>query len=128
MYDPESLLDQGEGQYFNNHVITTVLLSEADVWKLIKFVIPKVTAEWEDLAFCMTYKLHEVNVFKKGSHGDVQESCKNFLKNWLSTSHGPVPKTYKTLLSHIKQVETLSGVSDKIEEELITGTSSYIAS
>ena len=91
------------------------------MWKLIKIIIPKVTAEWEDLAFCMMYEVEEVNSFKKGSNGDPEQCCRKLFENWLATSHAPVPKTYTTLLNHIKQVEKLTAASEKIEKELIKG-------
>ena len=90
------------------------------MWKLIKIVIPKVMAEWRNLAFCMTYDIGEVNAFSKDSQ-DVQECCGKLFENWLSTSHRPVPKTYKTLLNHIKEVDKLSGAYEEIEKELIKG-------
>jgi len=106
------------------HVIV-VSLSEADMWKLKKFVIPKVMAEWKDLAYCMRYELEEVEAFRKGSK-DLQECCENLLADWLTTSHDPKPKTYKRLLKYIKKIDKLTAVSKTIEKNLIKGKSNKI--
>ena len=90
------------------------------MWKLIKIVIPKVMGEWRNLAFCMTYDIGEVNAIRKDSQ-DVEECCGKLFENWLSTSHHPAPKTYKTLLNHIKKVDKLSSAHKEIEKELIKG-------
>ena len=37
------------------------------------------------------------------------------------TSHGPEPKTYETLLTHIKKIKDLVNQSEEIEKELIEG-------
>ena len=97
------------------------------MWKLIKIVVPKVMAKWRMLAFCMKYKIHEVNAFERGSHGDLHKCCETFFENWLATDHGPTPKTYQTLLSHIKEVDNLTAVSEEIEKELIKGKLCYTA-
>ena len=90
------------------------------MWELIKVVIPKVKAKWDSLAFCMRYTPEEVSGFKKDSQ-DSDECCKNLFTNWISTGHGPYPKTYQTLLEHIKEIEDLKTASEKAEEELIKG-------
>ena len=122
--DHKALLTQGE-QSCASHVIGSycvMLLSDAEMWELIQFVIPKIKAEWKRLAFCMRYKPEDVNAFKKDSQ-DVQECCEKLFENWLTTSHGPVPKTYQTLLHHIKKIDKRAAVSEAIERELIEGIS-----
>ena len=90
------------------------------MWELTKIVVPKVMAEWESLAFCMRYRPEEVKAFKRDTQ-DVKERCKNLFDNWLTTAHGPKPKTYRTLLNCIKKINKLTSVSEVIEKELIKG-------
>ena len=90
------------------------------MWELIQIVIPKIKAEWEDLAYCMRYKPEDVEAFRKDSR-DLEECCKKLLKNWITTNHGPVPKTYQTLLNHVRKVSRLAVVSETIKKELIEG-------
>ena len=90
------------------------------MWELTEIVIPKIKAEWESLAYCMRYTTQEVKGFKKDSQ-DSSECCKNLLDNWISTGHGPKPKTYQTLLKHIKKINNLTAASEAVEKELIEG-------
>ena len=88
------------------------------MFELTQIVIPKIKAEWESLAYCMRYTPEEVNNFRRDSQ-DSGECCKNLLANWISTSHGPNPKTYQTLLKHIKKNNKLIVASEAIAKELI---------
>ena len=99
-------------------IIVHTMLSEAKMWELIKIIIPKVEAEWEDLAYCMRYKPENVEAIKRES-SNLKEQCRKLFVDWLSSSNGPMPKTYLTLLSHIKKIKTFATTSKVIEKELI---------
>ena len=88
------------------------------MWKLIKIVIPKVKVYWKELAFCMKYSIETVEAFDRDGK-DLYESCLKLFIDWLNSSHGPTPKTYKTLLEHIKEVDNLTTASREIKMELI---------
>ena len=90
------------------------------MWELTEIVIPKIKAEWESLAYCMRYTPEEVDGFRKDSQ-DCGECCRNLFTNWISTGHGPYPKTYLTLLKHIKKINNLTAASEAVEKELIRG-------
>ena len=90
------------------------------MFELNEIVIPKIKAEWKQLANCMRYSTQEIKGFKKDSQ-DSGECCENLLDNWISTGHGPKPKTYKTLLKHIKKISNLATASKAVEKELIEG-------
>ena len=90
------------------------------MFELIEIVALKMMAEWESLAYCMRYTAAEVAAFKKDAK-DLKECCRNLFHNWLTTSHGPKPKTYQTLLKHIKKIKNLTAASEAIETELIEG-------
>ena len=90
------------------------------MWELTEIVIPKIKAEWEPLAYCMRYTTQEVKGFRKDSQ-DSGECCKNLLDNWISTGHGPKPKTYQTLLKYIKKINNLATASKAVEKELTEG-------
>ena len=88
------------------------------MWELINIVIPKIKAKWEDVAYCMRYKVHEVKAIATESH-DLKERCMKLFTNWLTTSHSPTPKTWQTLLDHLKRVDELTTAVVQIEKELI---------
>ena len=75
---------------------------------------------WETLAYCMRYEPSDVKGFRANSQ-DLQQSCTELFINWITTDHGPKPKTYQTLLNHIKKVKNLAAALDTITEELIQG-------
>ena len=95
-------------------------IAGAQMWELTEIVIPKIKAEWEILAYSMRFTPEEVNGFRKDSQ-DCGECCKNLLANWISTGHGPKPKSYQTLLKHIKKIDKLTTASVAVAEELIKG-------
>ena len=97
-----------------------ILLTAAQMHELTEIVIPKIMAEWEAVAFCMRYEPNDVEGFRADSQ-DLKQCCKKLFSNWIATDHGPKPKTYQTLLNHIKEVKDLAVVSDAIKEELIKG-------
>ena len=90
------------------------------MFELTEIVIPKIKPEWERLAYSMRYNTQEVKGFKKDSQ-DSAECCENLLDNWISTGHNPKPKTYQTLLKHIKKIDNLTAASEAVEEKLIEG-------
>ena len=100
-----------------------LLLSEPQMWELISIIIPKIKPQWESLAYCMRYNLQEVRGFKTN-----KDCCISLFDNWLSTSHGPKPKTYQTLLKHIKKIDELTAASEEIEKELVQGRANSMLS
>ena len=91
--------------------------------ELTEIVVPNVKANWDNLAYCMRYNTREVEAFRKDSQ-DLKECCMKLFTNWLETGHGPTPKTYQTLLNHIKEIEDLSTASEEIERNLVKGKTS----
>ena len=86
---------------------------------LIRMVIPKVSSEWEDLAYALQYKVPTVKCIRNDHSGDSKTCCRTLFEDWLSTDNGAKPKTWKTLLDKLREVEMLKSVTKKIEEELI---------
>ena len=102
-----------------------MILSDAKMWELIQFVIPKIKAHWKDLAYCMRYSPEEIEGFRKDSQ-DLKECCEKLFVNWLTTHHGPTPKTYQTLLGNIKKVVELKDDCKQIEEILIKSKNKWM--
>ena len=97
-----------------------VLLSEPSMWELIKIVTPKIKAKWKFLANVMGYDTEDIEGFDEGGR-NLKGNCINLFTNWLTTGHGPTPKTYYTLLKYIRKVDKLTAASEQIEKELIKG-------
>ena len=90
------------------------------MFELTEIVAPKMMAEWESLAYCMRYTPADVAAFSKDGK-NLKECCRNLFYNWVTTGHGPKPKTYQTLLEHIKKIGNLAVASGEIEKDLIEG-------
>ena len=84
---------------------------------LIEFVIPKIQAEWEDVAFALHYKIPTVESIKDKHQGVPKKCCKELLKDWLTTRNGKSPKTWSTLLDALRRLDDLTGVIHEIEED-----------
>ena len=90
------------------------------MYELTEIVIPKIMTEWETLAYCMRYEPSDVIGFRADSR-DLKQSCKELFINWITTDHGPKPKTYQTLLNYIKKIKNLAASLDAIKEKLLQG-------
>ena len=88
-----------------------------DMWNLIKIVIPKIQADWEDVAYSMQYDVATVEAFKEHCH-DGKKCCRKLFEDWLNSSHGTTPKTWSKLLERIKEVDSLHAASKNIVKEL----------
>lgn len=88
------------------------------MWILINIAIPKIKAKWKDVAYSMGYNIYEVNAIETESR-NLKECCEKLFYNWLTTKHGPTPKTWQTLIECLKQVDELTAAVEEIEKELI---------
>ena len=91
---------------------------EPEIYDLNEFVIPKIQAEWEDIAFALCYKIHAVKAIKVKHREDPRKCCRELLQDWLTTENGRSPKTWSTLLSALRKVNELASVTCEIEKDL----------
>ena len=87
------------------------------MWNLIKIVVPRIQAQWENFAFSMQYKIGTIQAIREDCK-DSEKCCKRLLEDWLTTSNGVTPKTWSELLKRIKDVNSLTSTVTAIEEEL----------
>ncbi|XP_065910359.1 uncharacterized protein [Dysidea avara] len=95
-----------------------ILTQRPDMWDLTKIAIPRIMAEWKNVAYCMRFDLHIITAIEQDSRS-VQECSQKLFANWLTTNNGPTPKTWKTLLTKIKDVDNLVRAAEEIEEDLL---------
>lgn len=81
-------------------------------------VIPRVAAEWKQLAYMLEFDISRVNIIRQKERDDPEACCCELLCEWLSTDHGVGPKTWTTLLTALKQIKKLTSVSNEIEKDL----------
>ena len=82
-------------------------------------VVPKVSAQWEDIAFALKYEESTVELISTKHNGNPTKCCKELLRNWLATSNGVKPKTWQTLLKKLEELPELNAVTEEITEKLI---------
>ena len=85
---------------------------------LNKIVVPKISAEWEDVAYELEYDISTVKNIRN-KHKDPKKCCKELFEDWLATDNGVKPKTWQTLLDKLKEIEELYGVTKDIKGKLI---------
>ena len=86
--------------------------------QLMDKVIPRVAADWKQLAFMLEFDISRVNIVKQKGRDDPESCCYELLCEWLSTDHGMKPKNWTTLLTALKQIKKLTSVTDEIEKDL----------
>ena len=86
--------------------------------QLMDKVIPRVAADWKQLAFMLEFDISRVNIVKQKGRDDPEPCCHELLCEWLSTDHGMKPKNWTTLLTALKQIKKLTSVTDEIEKDL----------
>ena len=88
------------------------------MWNLIKIVIPKIKAEWENVAYSMGYDPSTVDAIENECNGNLDKCCKKFFKDWLTTNNGCTPKTWQKVIERIKAVDNLTAAAENISMEL----------
>ena len=86
--------------------------------ELIRIVIPKIEAEWEDVAFALRFKILKVKAIKEKHKEDPKKCCRELFISWLSTDCGVSPKNWSTLLEKLREFENLATVTEEIVEKL----------
>ena len=82
-----------------------------------KIVIPRIQAEWEQVAYALRYSIPKVKAIKENNQ-NLKKCSLEFFVDWLSTDHGASPKTWSTLIEKLKEVEDLTAATNEIIDEL----------
>lgn len=94
-----------------------IVLLEPTMRDINRYIIQRISAHWEDVAYALEYTIPYVERIKN-DYKDSRKCCKELFKNWLTTEHGAEPKTWETLLARLKEVEELASVCDDIPIQL----------
>ena len=94
--------------------------------QLMDKVVPRVAADWKQLAFMLEFDISRVNIIKQKGRDDPESCCYELLCEWLSTDHGIKPKNWTTLLTALKQIKKLTSVTDEIEKDLQMQLTKYV--
>ena len=94
------------------------VLLEPEMHDMMRFVIPEVASEWEDVAYALHYKISTVQSIESNHGKDVRKCCRELFKDWLTTNNGAKPKTWRTLLDALRLIKNLTSVTREITDEL----------
>ena len=83
---------------------------------LLKIVIPKVSTQWDTIAYCLGFQIHKVQSIKETYSGNPEKCCKEVFVHWLTSKEGP--KTWEIVLQRLKEITELTAVTEQIEKEL----------
>ena len=82
-----------------------------------KIVIPRIQAEWQNVAYALCYRIAEVKAIRTDNKTSKM-CCLELFEDWLSTNHGVGPKTWSTLLDKLNEVKDLTVARNEIMSEL----------
>ncbi|XP_065903623.1 uncharacterized protein [Dysidea avara] len=115
-YLPSQSLSDDKDTTVNIGILNTV----PEMGDLNYIVVPKIKAHWEDVAYALRFKIHDVQAIKEKYHEDPKKCCVQLFADWLSTNKGVTPKTWPTLLAKLKKVEELTEVVENIKAAIVT--------
>ena len=85
---------------------------------LNEIVVPRIMAEWDDVAYALGYEIHLVKYIEEKHNNNPKKCCKELLIDWLITDHGASPKVWSTLVARLKKVGDLVRAREQIVEEV----------
>jgi len=90
------------------------LISEPQIGELIQFVVPKVAADWQTLAYNLV-DMSEVSIIEKKNPNDPEKCCQDLFVCWL-TSNKDVE--WQHLLNALKKIKKFTSATEEICEQL----------
>ena len=98
---------------------SSILFQKPQMIDVIRKIIPKIAAEWENVAYALHFDIPKVEFIAQKSRDDPMRCCKELFKVWLSTDQGASPKTWATLLNQLKQIHELTATEEHIRQQLL---------
>ena len=92
--------------------------TEPKIPDLLKFVIPKVAAHWEIVAYFLEFEASRVEIIEEKHLKNPEKCCREVFIHWLNSNEGVNPKTWETLLKTLNDITELTAVTEQIEKEL----------
>ena len=70
-------------------------------------IAPKVAANWDDIGYCLKLKDEEMAVIEDNvsRSGDTRSACKMVIRTWMRSTHGRSPKTWRTLVTALQELD-----------------------
>lgn len=81
-----------------------------------KHVIPRISAEWEQVCKHLEYSIAIKNMISRTNRGLPRECCTALLEDWVTTDNGVKPKTWEKLIEVLSKISSLAIVTKQIKQ------------
>ena len=85
---------------------------------VIAKIAPRVASNWEYIGYRLQLEDHEMVIIEEESRGNLRNACIKMFKKWLSSAKGKEPKTWRTFIQTLRELDIdPSNVIAVLEEE-----------
>ena len=89
---------------FDNSETLSITDQQVTMSVIVK-IAPRVATNWEDIGYCLKLEEHEMNIIRTESPNDLRNASKKMLRKWLGSARGREPKTWRTFLQTLLDVD-----------------------
>ena len=83
-------------------------------------IAPRVATTWLDIGYCLKLEEHDLEIIENECRGDLRVACRKMLRRWLSSAKGRTPKTWRTFIQVLFELDIdSSSVVTVLEKERI---------
>ena len=68
-------------------------------------IAPKVATHWIDIGYCLQLLEHDIDIIETESQQDLRVACRKMLRKWLSSARGRSPKTWRTFIQALLDLD-----------------------
>ena len=87
---------------------------------IVVMIVPKVLTHWLDIGHRLRVEEHDLQAIDAELHNDERSACRNMLRKWLGTASARTPKTWRTFVQALLDLNIdHSRVIAVLEKELI---------
>ena len=87
-----------------------------DMELVSKLVIPRISAEWEQVCKHLEYSIAIKKMISRTNRGLPGECCTALLEDWITTDNGVKPKTWEKLIEVLSEIGSLAMVTEQIKQ------------
>ena len=91
---------------------------EPKIADLVKFVIPKVAAHWEALAYFLEFDTSRIQIIGEKCFRDPEKCCREVFIHWLNSKESISPKTWEVLFKTMSDITELTAITEQIEIDI----------
>ena len=83
-------------------------------------IAPKIATHWIEIGYCFKLEEHNIDIIESEPQQDFRVACRKMLRKWLSSAKGRSPKTWRTFIQALLDLDVdPNNVIAVLEKELI---------